>query len=827
MDLSARRSGYTPPLYSTIKPKITDSNRESRKKRCPVTYTEPALLKALEEIKNKTKSIYSAAKSYGIPRTTIQYRLSDEYKHRGTRGPHTVFAAEEEEQIVSWLRDKESKGHPITISSLQFKVKSFLKAHPRTTPFVDDLPGKTWIRLFLRRHPELSLRTPESVTLASSRVSEKDIRLWFSRVYSYLLDNNLTEILKDPSRILNGDESGFSLNPVPKKVIGSTGNKNVSFVETTCSKTNITVMFSFAADGSVIPPDVILPQKRLSREILRSFPSNWGIGTSENGWMDTKNFTLYIKKILYPALKKKGTKFPVIYFVDGHSSHTALEAADVCNELGIILIALFPNATRILQPADVAIFRPLKISWAKTLDTWRTNQPGQGVSLTTFGPLLERAMNESFKKSTIINGFSTCGLFPYNPDAIDYSKCIPGHSQRNLESLTTSNDLGETEDLNESFSKRSNVLVKDINETAFSAGHIDDSVLSMHSESIHNPHELVSVPQNVLSTALDLVGLSKITYLIDHEDELAHDDRALLYIYRNILALGSSAVFNETPSNLVDLCTNPSKPVELLTDVVMVPDVDFETSMCTSDAGGPKSSITNIENETLFCSANGSELSTNQQAGSKRDNVNPWEPIDAELSLELDDNNTNSANSSLLKKFLTLPQTPKREKKHRNYKKKSYSVLTAAERLEELNGIEKMKEETAKLRMEKLERRMKKKLEAEEEKKIRQQRIKYRNIQREAEKIKQNETKQKKAEEKQIKQELKRKQKAEMEEKKKIKMQSKRLKTDAIKPRQPLSAKSPYENGSDELLTIDPTENDQSFFELSEQEELDAILGLG
>lgn len=69
----------------------------------------------------------------------------------------------------------------------------------------------------MRRHPDLTIRTPEAVTAASSKVTEKDIRNWFRNVYSYLEDNDWADILLDPARVLNGDETGFSLNPIPKK----------------------------------------------------------------------------------------------------------------------------------------------------------------------------------------------------------------------------------------------------------------------------------------------------------------------------------------------------------------------------------------------------------------------------------------------------------------------------------------------------------------------------------------------------------------------------------------------------------------------------------
>ena len=49
----------------------------------------------------------------------------------------------------------------------------------------------------MRRHPILVERTSEAITSASSSVSEKDIRGWFSEILQYVQDNDLQEVLSD------------------------------------------------------------------------------------------------------------------------------------------------------------------------------------------------------------------------------------------------------------------------------------------------------------------------------------------------------------------------------------------------------------------------------------------------------------------------------------------------------------------------------------------------------------------------------------------------------------------------------------------------------
>lgn len=232
------------------------------------------------------------------------------------------------------------------------------------------------------------------------------------------------EILQDASRIYNGDETSFFLNPKTKAVLAARGSRNVYEVEHASSHTNVTVMFSFSADGSTVPPMVILPMQRIRADLLRTFPADWGIGKSDKGWMDASNFELYVRKVLYPFLLKKGVTFPVIYFVDGHSSHMAADVADLCLELGIILIVLYPNTTRITQPADVAIFKPLKNAWKAAVSEWHDRNNGETLTLNSFGMVLQEAMKRGIVANSIINGFIVCGLHPFSPDSIDYSKCI-------------------------------------------------------------------------------------------------------------------------------------------------------------------------------------------------------------------------------------------------------------------------------------------------------------------------------------------------------------------------------------------------------------------
>lgn len=54
-------------------------------------------------------------------------------------------------------------------------------------------------------------------------------------------------------------------------------------------------------------------------------------------------------------------KFPLILFINGHHTHLTYQLSELCSELSIILIFLYPNTQRLFLPLAIATFRPQKM----------------------------------------------------------------------------------------------------------------------------------------------------------------------------------------------------------------------------------------------------------------------------------------------------------------------------------------------------------------------------------------------------------------------------------------------------------------------------------
>lgn len=403
-------------------PKTTEGKKYSK------SYTENDLLKALTAIESGMPK-REASKLFHIPRATIQFRLSNKFV-KSSPGPPTILTSQEESILVDWIKECHRKGFPRRKDDVQASVKQFLDEKPRPNPFKGNYPGEGWYKAFIKRHPDISIRTSEAVTAASANISENDIRKWFQQIYNYLQEEGYEHILNHAERVFNGDETNFLLCPENKKVLVPKGARNVYEVDGGKAKSALTVMFTFNARGNSTPPQIIYPYKRLPREISESVPPTWGVACSDSGWMKKEIFYEYISKIFYPNVRKLNIQFPIILFVDGHQTHLDKRLSDLCTKLDIILVCLYPNATRLLQPCDVSTFKPLKDGWRKGVIRWRRENPMEELTKVRFASLLDCVIKSSVKPEIIISGFRTCGLFPWNVEAIDFTKCL-GKTTRN------------------------------------------------------------------------------------------------------------------------------------------------------------------------------------------------------------------------------------------------------------------------------------------------------------------------------------------------------------------------------------------------------------
>ena len=234
----------------------------------------------------------------------------------------------------------------------------YLNIMKRETIIVANCSRRSWYRSFFSRHPELTTRIAQNLSLTRVSVTEKKLRQWFEEVGTYIKSKNLINI--DPSRQFNADESAFALCPKADFVLMRKKSRSVYKVINGDEKETLTVNFTFSGSGMMAPLMVLHWYQRLPSNVVAKLPKDWSIGTTEKGWMTAEAFYEYVINIFHPWLVKTKIEFPVILHLDGHSSHATLPLVEFCLDNKIELIALYPNAKQILQPLDVSFSHPLK-----------------------------------------------------------------------------------------------------------------------------------------------------------------------------------------------------------------------------------------------------------------------------------------------------------------------------------------------------------------------------------------------------------------------------------------------------------------------------------
>ena len=222
------------------------------------------------------------------------------------------------------------------------------------------------------------------------------------------------ELFDKPAQIYNVDESGMPLDHRPPRVVVKKGQRKVCY-RTSGNKSQVTVVGCVNAAGSALPPFVIFDAKSLNMEWTDGEVPGTTYGLSSRGWIDMELFKGWFTNNFLPhAVSAR----PLLLLLDGHSSHYNPDAIHLANESGVILFTLLPHTTHEMQPLDVAVFAPLNVHWCDACHNFIEQHPGRVITKYQFSPLLAQAWCKAMTLSTIINGFKSCGVYPFNPEVV-------------------------------------------------------------------------------------------------------------------------------------------------------------------------------------------------------------------------------------------------------------------------------------------------------------------------------------------------------------------------------------------------------------------------
>ncbi|VEN60718.1 unnamed protein product [Callosobruchus maculatus] len=375
-------------------------------------YTNERLEEALKNIRQNKLSIRLASEKYGIHRNTLWLKLKG--KHNKPHGQQKVFTDQEENVFVVHIITMSDFGFPVTSFDLRCIVKCYLQQCGRKINcFKQNLPGNDWVKSFLARHPILTQRFAQNISHARAATDEETINKFFDH-----LEKELDGI--PPGNIWNYDETNLVDDPGLKKVITRRGTKYPEKIRN-ASKACTSLMLCGNAMGDLVPVYVNYRSQKLWSTWTENGPPNARYNRTKSGWFDYQVFEDWFLHLLLPILKRQDG--PKAIIGDNLSSHLNIKVIQECEANNIRFIALPPNTTNLLQPLDVAHFRPMKIQWRKILDTWKESSRGSRyttIPKEEFPSLLKSLMQTLEEKSSenLKSGFRKCGIFPSNREQV-------------------------------------------------------------------------------------------------------------------------------------------------------------------------------------------------------------------------------------------------------------------------------------------------------------------------------------------------------------------------------------------------------------------------
>ncbi|CAB3375842.1 Hypothetical predicted protein [Cloeon dipterum] len=194
---------------------------------------------------------------------------------------------------------------------------------------------------------------------------------------------------------------------------GMRGIDDFSHIKRGRSHENLSSITTFSAAGRLVPVMLTFKSNRVSPLFKDSLPKEWSIETNASGWVDTNSLIFFMNKFIY-WLSKNKVKLPVVFILISENLYMHIDVTEFCEKNGIILCCLPKNIYDTLVPEgnDVNVVSKIRED-LKSLDAvTRLNFSGHYSGIL-----------EGIPKSTFMETFSRCGLFPLEADSLDFSRC--------------------------------------------------------------------------------------------------------------------------------------------------------------------------------------------------------------------------------------------------------------------------------------------------------------------------------------------------------------------------------------------------------------------
>ena len=313
----------------------------------------------------KANNNHKAAATFGVDRKrVIEWRKNEEKlkscesiitTKRLPGAGRKLEYADIDNQILDWIQQRRQLGGRVTGLAVK---REALRLHQQNGN-QQFKASYGWLRRFMKRH-RITFRAATHIAqkLPTELEAKRQNFLSFIIRMHKLRDYNL-------NFIGNMDETPVYLDMPGTKTIDNIGEKTIALKTTGHEKQRVTVMLAGLADGTKLPPVVILKGVRLPREI----PSGIVVEMAPKSWATEQIILTWLNKVW-----KKNSQHRRLLVWDAYRPHITPKVKEFVRVNTNTDMAVIPGGcTSKLQPIDVSINKPFKAKFRELYDDWLMN----------------------------------------------------------------------------------------------------------------------------------------------------------------------------------------------------------------------------------------------------------------------------------------------------------------------------------------------------------------------------------------------------------------------------------------------------------------------
>lgn len=324
-----------------------------------------------------------------------------------------IFTKEQENALMCYVLMASKINQGLTISELRTMAFEFGKREKIEMPNSWDkatMAGIDWYYEFMKRHPNISLRTPQQISVARVKGFNKEsVDDFYKQLEDLYKQYNFPR-----DRVWNMDETGFPTVPNKvQKLLAEKEAKRVGQVSAAERGTNVSCAVAVGTAGTFIPPFFIFPTRyNLGRYMDGAQKESVGYANG-SGYMDTERFVYFMQHFIKYAHATKDQ--PTLLLLDNHTSHLSVAAVELAVEHGITMLTFPPHCTHRIQPLDNGVFWPVKARYVEKHTTWqKAHVGGKQFDMHNVPPIVEKCLDEAATPAIIKTAFSRTGVFEFN-----------------------------------------------------------------------------------------------------------------------------------------------------------------------------------------------------------------------------------------------------------------------------------------------------------------------------------------------------------------------------------------------------------------------------